>query len=136
MMQLRMLLIFADTMAMAVLLAIPIGKVFGMVTQEIGAAAVFGWLIFLVPLLASALTLWGIQFSRPALTRPFVSVALLGCFLVACLSLYTCFMAPSDFARLGISAAILFSFNVLVLWEPFKDYLESVPPKSSQRPST
>ena len=47
--QLRLLLIIANAAAIAVLLAIPIGKLYGFVEEEVGAAAVFGWLIFLFP---------------------------------------------------------------------------------------
>lgn len=123
--QLRLVLILANATAIAVLLAIPFGKLFGLVEEEVGAAAVFGWLIFFVPLLASALALWGIRFSRPALTRPSVIVAMPGSFLVTFLSLYTYWKGPSDFAQIGIGATILFVLNVMALWEPFKDRLES-----------
>ena len=125
--QLRLILIVANTTAIAVLLAIPIGKLFGMVEEEVDTAAMIGWSIFFVPLLASALALWGIQFSRPALTRPFVIVAMPGSFLVAFLALFTFWKGPSDFAQIGIAATILFGLNVLALWEPFKDRLESAP---------
>ncbi len=128
--QLRFVLIVANATAIAVLLAIPIGKLFGVVEEEVGAAAVFGWLIFFAPLLASALALWGIQFSRPSLTRPSVIVAMPGSFLVAFLSLFTYWKGPSDFAQIGIGATILFCLNVLILWEPFKDRLESPTPES------
>ena len=122
---LRILLITANFASMAVLLAIPIGKLLDMVAQQMDAATVFGWFVFFVPLLAASLTLWGIQFNRPALTRPFVAFAMLGSFLTACLSLYTFLMGPIDFSKIAIGAAILYGFNVLTLWEPFKDYLES-----------
>lgn len=122
--QLRLVLIVANATAIAVLLAIPIGKLFGVIEEEVGAAAVYGWLIFFVPLFASALALWGIQFSRPALARPSVIVAMPGSFLVAFLSLFTYWQGPSDFAQFGIGATILFCLNVLALWEPFKDRLE------------
>jgi len=123
--QLRLVLIVANAAAMAVLLGIPIGKLFGLVEEEVGAAAVFGWLMFFVPLLASALALWGIQFARPALTRPSVIVAMPGSFLVAFLGLYTYLKDPSDlFLQIGVGSTIIFSLNVLALWEPFKDCLE------------
>ena len=122
--QLRLLLIVANAAAMAVLLAIPFGKLFGLVEEEVGAAAVFGWLIYFVPLLTSALALWGIHFARPALTRPSVIVAMPGSFLIALLSLYTYFMGPTAFMVIGIWTTIIFSLNVLVLWKPFKDRLE------------
>jgi hypothetical protein len=128
--QLRLVLVVANATAIAVLLAIPIGKLFGVVEEEVDAAAVFGWLIFFVPLLASALALWGIQFSRAALTRPSVIVAMPGSFLLAFLSLFTYWRGPSDFAQIGIGATILFGLNVLALWEPFKDRLESPIPES------
>ena len=95
--QLRLLLIVANAAAMAVLLAIPFGKLFGLVEEEVGTAAVFGWLIYFVPLLTSALALWGIHFARPALTRPSVIVAMPGSFLIALLSLYTYFMGMGRF---------------------------------------
>jgi hypothetical protein len=126
---LRILLIVANTLAMSGLLAIPIGKLFGVVEEEVDAAAVFGWLIFFVPLLASALALWGIQFSRPALRRPFVIIAMPGSFLVAFVSLYTYWKGPADFAQFGIGASILLGLNVLALWEPFRAHLESTTPK-------
>lgn len=122
--QLRLVLIIANAAAMCVLLGIPIGKLFGLVEKEVGAAAVFGWLIFFVPLLASALALWGIQFARPALTRPSVIVAMPGSFLTAFLGLYTYLIGPSDFLHVGIGATIILSLNVLALWGPFKDRLE------------
>jgi hypothetical protein len=123
--QLRIVLIVANAAAIAIFLAIPIGKMFGAVEEELGAAAAFGWLIFFLPLLASALALWGIQFSRPALTRPSVIVAMLGSFIVTFLAMFTYWEGPSDFAQIGIGATILFGLNVLALWEPFKDRLES-----------
>ena len=128
--RLGIFLIVADTAAMAALLAIPVGKLFGVVEQEVDAAAVFGWLIFFVPLLASALALWSIRFSRPALTRPFVIIAMPGSFLVAFLSLFTFWKGPPEFAQIGIGATILLGLNVLALWEPFKLHLESPTPES------
>jgi hypothetical protein len=126
----RTFLIVANAAALAVLLAIPIGKLIGVVEQEVDAAAVFGWSVFFVPLLASALALWGIQFSRPALTRPSVIVAMPGSFLIACLSLFTYWKGPPGYALFGIGTAILLGLNVLALWEPFKARLESSPPES------
>ena len=123
--QLRLVLIIANAAAIAALLGIPIGKLFGVVEEEVGAAGAFGWLIFFTPLLASALALWGIQFSRPALTRTSVIVAMPGSFLVTFLALFTYLKGPPNFAQIGIGATIIFSLNVLALWEPFKDRLES-----------
>ncbi len=128
--QLRLVLIVANAAAIAVFLAIPIGKLLGVVDEELDAAAMFGWLIFFVPLLASALALWGIQFSRPALTRPSVIVAMPGSFLVTFLSLFTIWKGPPDFAEIGIGATIVFGLNVVTLWEPFKNRLESLIPES------
>ena len=122
--QLRLVLIIANIAAMAVLLAIPIGKLFGLVEEEVDTAVVSGWLIFFVPLLASALALWGIHFAIPALTRPSVIIAMPGSFLIALLSLYTYIMGPPTFMVFGLGATIIFSLNVLVLWKPFKDRLE------------
>ena len=123
--QLRLLLIMSNAAAIAVLLAIPIGKLFGFVEEEVGAAAVFGWLIFFVPFLASALALCGIYFSRSALTRPTVIIAMPGSFLIAFLPLFMYWKDSSNFIEIGIGATILFGLNVLALWEPFKDRLES-----------
>ena len=128
---LRLILIVANTGAIAVLLAIPVGKLFGVVEQEVDTAAVFGWMIFFVPLLASALALWGIQFSRGALTRPAVIVGMPGSFRVACLSLFTYWKGPSDFAQIEVGATILFGLNVLALWKPFINRLEQQNPESS-----
>jgi len=128
--KLRIFLILANIAAIAGLLAIPIGKLLGVVKNEVDAAAVIGWLIFFVPLLASALALWSIQFSRPALTRPFVVIAMPGSFLVAFLSFLTYWKGPSDFAQIGIGMTILLGLNVLALWEPFKAQLESPTPES------
>lgn len=127
---LRPVLLVANAAAIAVLLAIPIGKLSGAVQAEVGAAAVFGWLVFFVPSLASALALCGIVFARPALARQFVIVAMPGSFLVACLSLYTFWKGPPEFAGIGIPAMVLFALDVLALWEPFKDRLESSAPAS------
>ncbi len=121
---LRILLIVANAGSIAGLLAIPIGKLFGVIDEKVGAAAVVGWLIFFVPLLASALALCGTQFSRPALMRLFVIIAMPGSFLVAFLSLYTYWKGPSDFAQIGIWGTALFGLNVLALWNPFKAHLE------------
>lgn len=115
----------ANATAIAILLAIPIGKLFGFVEEEVGAAAVIGWLIFFVPLLASTLALCGIYFSRAALTRPTVIIAMPGSFLIAFLPLFMYWKDPSNFIEFGIGATILFGLNVLALWEPFKDRLES-----------
>ena len=123
--QLRLLLIIANAAAISVLLAIPIGKLFGFVEEEVGVAAVFGWLIFFVPLLASALALYGIFFSRTALTRATVIVAMPGSFLITFLPLFMFWKDPSNFTQIGIGVSILFGFNTLALWEPFKDRLES-----------
>lgn len=122
---LRLVLIVANGAAIAVLLAIPIGKLLGVIEEPVGAAAVFGWLIFFVPLIASLLALWGIHFSRPSLTRPSVAVALLGSFLVAVLSLAMSLMNPPGTPLIGIGAAILLGLNVLVLWQPFLARIQS-----------
>jgi hypothetical protein len=123
---LRVLLIVGNTLAVAVLLAIPIGKLFGVVEEEVNAAAMFGWFIYFVPTLASVLALWGIQFSRSALTRLFVTVGMPGSFLVAILSFVMYLRAPSAFAQIGIGAAILLGLNVLALWEPFRERVAEV----------
>ena len=122
---LRILLAVANMMAVAALLAIPIGKLFGVVEQQVDAAAVIGWLIFFVPLLASALALLGSQCSRPALTRPLVMIAMPGSFLVALLSLFTSWQGPPDFALIGFTTMVLLGLNVLALWQLFKACLES-----------
>ncbi|MEJ2153283.1 MAG: hypothetical protein P8Y29_10140 [Gemmatimonadota bacterium] len=116
---LRFVLIVLNTAAIAVLLAIPIGKLLGVIEDPVGAAAVYGWLIFFVPLIASLFSLWGIQFSRPSLTRNSVAVALLGSFLVGVLSLAMSLMNPPGGPLIGIGAAALLGLNVLVLWRPF-----------------
>ena len=123
--QLQFLLIVANTAAIACLMAIPIGKLLGMVAQALDGAVVFGWLVFFVPSLASVLALWGIQFTHAVLIRLFVSVAMPGSFLVACLALYMVWKGPSDLVQVGIGATILYAVNVLALWEPFKEYIES-----------
>jgi len=123
--QLRLLLIIANATAIAVLLAIPIGKLFGFVEEEVGSAAVFGWLIFFIPLLTSTLALSGIYCSRTALTRTAVIIAMPGSFLIAFLPLFMFWKDPPNFSQIGIGAMILFGLNVLALWEPFKDRLES-----------
>lgn len=123
--QFRLVLIVANTTAIAVLLAIPIGKLFGVVKEEVDAAFVFGWLIFFILLLASALALCGIQFSRATLTRSTVIIAMPGSFLVTFLALFTYWKGPSSFTQIGVRASVLFGLNVLALWEPFKDCLDS-----------
>lgn len=122
---LRILLVAANTVATVALLAIPVGKLLGVVAQAVDAAAVFGWVIFFVPLLASALALSGIQFSRPAHTRSFVLVAMPGSFVVAFLGLYTVWQGPPEFARIGLTTTILLTGNVVALWLPFKDQLQA-----------
>jgi hypothetical protein len=106
-------------------LAIPIGKLFGFVEEEVDTAAVIGWLIFFIPLLASLLSLCGIYFSRTALTRPTVVIAMPGSFLIAFLPLFMYWKDPFNFIQIGIGTTILFGLNVLALWEPYKDRLES-----------
>lgn len=128
--RLRIILIAANSLAVAALLAIPIGKLFGVVETEVDAAAVYGWLIFFVPLLASMLSLWGIQFALPALTRLFVTTAMPGSFLVTFLALYTSWKGPPEFTQIGIVTTILLSFNVFALWEPFKAQLQTSLPES------
>ncbi len=120
---LRLILILLNIAATGFLLAIPFGKLFGFVTQEVDAAAVYGWIIFFVPFLASALALLGIQYARPRLARPSVLVAMPGSFLIALLSFYTFFMGPPAFKLMGLGAAAIFSLNVLLLWVPFRDSL-------------
>jgi hypothetical protein len=120
---LRFVLIVLNTAAIAVLLAIPIGKLLGVIEEPVGAAAVFGWLIYFVPMIASVLALWGVQFARPTLTRTFVTVAMPGSFLVAALSLGMSLMGPPVTPLIGVGAAILFGLNVLALWEPFLERL-------------
>lgn len=122
----------ANTGAIAGLMAIPTGKLLGVVTEEVDAAAVFGWLIFFVPFLASALALWGTQSSRFALTQRFVIVAMPGSFLLAFLSLFTYWKGPADFAQIGIGLTILLGLNVLALWEPFRSHLESSTPELAE----
>lgn len=121
--QLRFVLIVLNGAAIAVLLAIPIGKLLDVIEEPVGAAAVFGWLIFFVPLIASLLALWGIQFSRPSLTRPSIAVAVLGSFLVAVLSLALGLTGPPGTPLIGAGATILLGLNVLALWEPFIERL-------------
>lgn len=116
---LNVLVIVLNTAAIAVLLAIPIGKLLGVIEGEVGTAAVLGWLIFFVPLLATVVALWGLQFSRPALTDASVTVAMPGSFLVAFLSVITSLRSPSDLTRIGIGATTLFALNVFTLWRPF-----------------
>ena len=122
---LRLALLLANTGAIAVLLAIPIGKVFHTVKAEMDAAAVFGWLIFFVPMFASALALAGLRFSRPVLTRRSVAIAMPGSFLGAWLALFTYLRGPANFVLIGIGLTILFGCNVLALWDPFKDCVRS-----------
>ena len=122
---LRIALILLNAALLAVLLAIPIGKLLGVLEAKVPTAAIFGWLLFFVPALASALALWGLQFSKPGLTRRFVVVAMPGSFLAAFVSLYACWEGPAHLARMGIGFTILFSLDVLALWLPFKDRLES-----------
>ncbi len=123
--QFRFVLILLNGAAIAVLLAIPIGKLLGVIEEPVGAAAVFGWLIFFVPLIASLLSLWGIRFSRPSLTRPSVAVALLGSFLVAILALASSVAGPPGTRLIGVGATILFGLNVLALWRPFLARIQS-----------
>ena len=120
----------ANAAATAVLLAIPVGRVFEFVEQELDATAVFGWLIFFVPLFGSAVALLGIQISASALTRPFAIIAMPGSFMVAFLALFTYWRGASDFAQVAIGVTILLGLNVLALWEPFKVQLDSSTPKS------
>jgi hypothetical protein len=121
--QLRFVLIVLNGAAIAVLLAIPIGKLLGVLHEEVDTAAIFGWFIFFIPAAASLLALWGIQFSRPSLTRPSIAVALLGSFLVAVLSLALGLTGPPGTPLIGVGATILLGLNVLALWEPFKERL-------------
>ena len=120
-----LVLVAANTVAVAVLLAIPIGKLLGLVEEEVDATAVFGWLIFFVPLLTSAYALWNVQSSPSALKRPAVLIAMPGSFLAAFATLFTLFKSSFDFASIAIPVTILLGLNVLALWEPFKDHLQS-----------
>lgn len=121
--QLRFVLIVANAAAIAVLLAIPIGKLLSVIEEPVGAAAVFGWMIFFVPLMASLLALWGIRFSRPSLTRPSVAVALVGSFLVGVVALASSVAGPPGTLLIGVGATLLLGLNVLALWEPFLERL-------------
>lgn len=123
--QLRFVLIVLNGAAIAVLLAIPIGKLLGVLHEEVDTAAIFGWFIFFIPAAASLLALWGIQFSRPSLTRPSVAVALLGSFLVGVLALASSVAGPPGTLLIGVGATILFGLNVLALWRPFLARIQS-----------
>ena len=122
---LRILLIIANTAASLVLLAVPIGKLLGVIEETIDAAAISGWLMFFIPLFASAFGLCGIHLSRSAFARPFVIIAMPGSFLMAFVSVLTTWNSPSNFSQVGIAAAVLLTFNVLILWKPFTRYLAS-----------
>jgi hypothetical protein len=127
--QLRLLLIVGNTLAVAVLVLIPVGKLLGVLHEEVDTAAIIGWFIFFIPATASLLALWGVQFSRPALSRPFVATALVGSVLLMLLSALmsrSLFLASRpDIAPIGMGATILFGLNVLTLWTPFRERLES-----------
>lgn len=127
---LRYFLISVDVAAVAVLLAIPIGKVLGVIHEEIDAAAVFGWLIFFVPLCSSAFALWGIVRSHPMFTRIFVVIAVPGCFLMAFVSILTTWSAPTVFMQIGLGAAVILGLNVLALWDAFVARVKSLPSQS------
>lgn len=119
----RFVLMIANAAAMVVLLAIPVGKVFGWIEQDIEAAAVYGWLIYFVPVLAAALALWGIRRPRAVLGRRALFVAMPGSFLLACLSVYSAWQGPPGIRAIAIVATILFALNTWALWGPFRDHL-------------
>ena len=121
---LRLLLLLANSSAVAVLLAIPVGKLFGFIEQEVDAAAVNGWFLFFVPFLTSAMAIAGIHFSRSELAQPTVMVAMPGSFLIALLSLYIVMAGPPAFTVIGLGAAIILSLNVVMLWQPFLERIK------------
>jgi hypothetical protein len=105
--QLRVLLIVGNAMAVTVLVLIPVGKLLGVLHEEVDTAAIIGWFIFFIPAAASLLALWGVQFSRPALMSRSLFLA-----------------SRPDIAPIGMGATILFGFNVPALWTPFRYCLQ------------
>ena len=79
-----------------------------------------------------AVALWGIVRSNPVLTRLFVVIAMPGSFLMAFVSIFTTWNAPSMFMQIGVGAAVILGMNALALWEPFVARVASLPSESQQ----
>ncbi len=122
--QLRLLLIVGNAAVVVLLLMIPGGKLLGVIRPGFTDPSFVGWVLYTVVGLSSLYALWGVQFPRSNLSRPFVATALVGS---AVLTIFSALGARSlylaarpDVAPIAVAATILFGLNVLVLWEPFR----------------
>jgi len=123
--QLRLLLIVGNAAVIVVLLMIPGGKLLGVLNPGFTDMAFIGWVLYTVVGLASLFAMWGVQFPRSNLFRPFVATALVGSVVLTIVSALVArslyLAARPDVAPIGVAATILFGLNVLVLWTPFRE---------------
>lgn len=122
--QLRVLLIVGNASVVILLLMIPGGKLLGVIEPGFTDTSLVGWVLYTVVSLASLYALWGVQFPRSNLFRPFVATALLGSVLLTIVSALVArslyLTGRPDVAPIAVAATILFGLNVLALWEPFR----------------
>lgn len=122
--QLRLLLIVGNAAVVILMLMIPGGKLLGVIRPGFTDTSFVGWVLYTVVGLSSLFALWGVQFPRSNLFRPFVASALIGSALLTIVSALVArslyLAARPDVAPIGIAATILFGLNFLVLWAPFR----------------
>jgi len=122
--QLRLLLIVGNIAVVILLLMIPGGKLLGVLKPGFTDTAFVGWLLYTIVGLTSLYALWGVQFPRSKLARPFVAIAVIGSTVLTIVSAIfarSLYLAGRpDVAPIGIAVTILFGLNVLVLWTPFR----------------
>ena len=122
--QLRLLLIVGNAALVILLLMVPAGKLVGALERGLTDTALIGWLLHTVVGLASLFALWGVQFSRSRLVRPFVATALVGSvvlMMVSAIFARSFYLAGRpDIAPIAIAVMMLLGLNVLALWTPFR----------------
>lgn len=122
--QLRLLLIAGNAAVVILLLTIPGGKLLGVLEPGFTDTAFIGWLLYTIVGLTSLFALWGVQFPRSKLARPFVATAVVGSVVLTIVSAIfarSLYLAGRpDVAPIAIAVTILFGLNVLALWTPFR----------------
>jgi hypothetical protein len=118
------LLIVGNASVVILLLMIPGGKLLGVIEPGFTDTSFVGWVLYTLVGLSALYALWGVQFPRSNLFKPFVATALVGS---AVLTIVSALVARSlylavrpDVAPIAVAATILFGLNVLVLWTPFR----------------
>ncbi len=124
----------ANTVVVAALLAIPIGRSLHLIEQELGSAGTIGWLLFFIPSFNAALALYSARRTSGRLTRFAVAIAFLGSFLLVPVTLFSAYSGPAQTRLLGGAVGVLFALNTVVLWTDFLEVVRSAGPSTEEPP--